>query len=453
MNVFHVMGKLCPFRTQNPLPYLVVMLLSLCGVDSIAYGQQRKFATKTQPIVLKVGDNLPDRIWTEPLSVVNYKQPAIILKEDKDKLILLDFWNTWCAACIKNFPKMEALQKQFGDKIKILAVSTQDRATLEKFFTSKNGQRYKEMLSVAGDTLFKDLFPHKGVPYIVWLYQGKVLNTTDVEQVGEATIREVLLGGKSSLQTVIQMGRDRPLMLSENFDFERGTQMLHYSLFTKGRMRGAGFGTGFHREDGIAYGRQFTNRSLMNIYRAIAYELFGECKESFSDKRILNLAKDPASIDPPTNEEGKTNDALLYSYEYIAPVSQADSLYENMLRTLNQYAGYTATIEKQPVKCLALIRTSAKDLIHTQGGMSIDNFHRTPSILQNTPLSSLVSGLNANLQVTPLPVVDQTGYTGNVDLRLSGTKDLQLLRNELSRYDLDLVERECHLDMLVVRDK
>jgi hypothetical protein len=41
---------------------------------------------------------------------------------------------------------MEELQKQFGDKIKILAVSNQDRLVLEKFFATKNGQRYKNVV-------------------------------------------------------------------------------------------------------------------------------------------------------------------------------------------------------------------------------------------------------------------------------------------------------------------
>jgi hypothetical protein len=109
---------------------------------------------------------------------------------------------------------MEELQKQFGDKIKILAVSNQDRLVLEKFFASKNGQRYKNV-SVAGDKMFHQLFPHKGVPYIIWIKDGKLLNTTDGEQVTEKTIQEVLGGENSSLQTVVQMSRDRPLMLSE----------------------------------------------------------------------------------------------------------------------------------------------------------------------------------------------------------------------------------------------
>ena len=91
---------------------------------------------QTKP--LKIGENLPENVWSTPLQLVNHPQKTITLNQDKDKLILLDFWATWCSSCLLNFPKMEELQKQFGDKIKILAVSNQDRLVLEKFFASKN---------------------------------------------------------------------------------------------------------------------------------------------------------------------------------------------------------------------------------------------------------------------------------------------------------------------------
>jgi hypothetical protein len=63
--------------------------------------------------------------------------------------------------------------------------------------------------------MFHQLFPHKGVPYIVWIKDGKLLNTTDGEQVTEKTIQEVLeekffpSDGSTNEQ-------ERPLMLSEN---------------------------------------------------------------------------------------------------------------------------------------------------------------------------------------------------------------------------------------------
>ena len=71
---------------------------------------------------LKIGDSLPESFWTTALKTVNHPQKTIDLSEDKNKLILIDFWTTWCSACLMNLPKIEALQQKFGNKVKILPV-------------------------------------------------------------------------------------------------------------------------------------------------------------------------------------------------------------------------------------------------------------------------------------------------------------------------------------------
>ncbi len=401
---------------------------------------------------LKIGESLPENIWSTPLQLVNHPQKTITLNQDKDKLILIDFWNTWCSSCLLNFPKMEELQKQFGDKIKILAVSNQERVTLEKFFATKNGQRYKNVVSVAGDKMFHQLFPHKGVPYIVWIKDGKMLNTTDGAQVTEKTIQEVLGGKSSSLQTVVQMSRERPLMLSENFDIEKGLSMINYSLFAKGRIRGMGFGSGFHRSGQIVYGRQFTNMSFLEISSAIANEIFQKKNQSFNEKRRIIDVKNPKALDYIKNTEGRVEDYNLYNYEYIVPQSKADSLYPLMFENLSRFADYKTKIEKRKIKCLVLKRTSTVDKLKTKGSEMTFLFSLSKTELQNTSLYALVNSLNAFPTIS-LPIVDETGYPNNIDLKMGAISDLNSIRKELMRYDLDLLEAERVLDMLVISEK
>lgn len=422
------------------------------GFMSLAFTLVAAAISLAQTKPLKIGENLPENVWSTPLQLVNHPQKTITLNQDKDKLILLDFWNTWCSSCLLNFPKMEELQKQFGDKIKILAVSNQDRLVLEKFFASKNGQRYKNVVSVAGDKMFHQLFPHKGVPYIIWIKDGKMLNTTDGAQVTEKTIQEVLGGKNSSLQTVIQMSRERPLMLSENFDLEKGLSMINYSLFAKGRIRGMGFGSGFHRSGQTVYGRQFTNMSFLEISSAIANEIFQKQNQSFNEKRRIIEVKNPKAIDYIKNTEVRVEDNNLYNYEYIVPQSKADSLYPLMLENLSRFADYKITIEKRKVKCLVLKRTSTVDKLKTKGSEMSFIFSLSKTNLQNTSLYALVNSLNA-VPTISLPIVDETGYSNNIDLTMGAISDLNSIRKELMRYDLDLVEAERVLDMLVISEK
>lgn len=400
---------------------------------------------------LKVGESLPENFWTTPLQVVNHPQKTISFNSNKNKLILLDFWATWCSACLKKFPQMEELKKKFGDKINIIAVTEQNRATIEKFFASTNGQRYKSVVSVVDDKMLTQMFPHTAVPFIVWIKDGKIINTTDGGQVNEQTITEVLKNETSSLQTVIQIDRKRPLMLSENFELEKLSSIVGYNLFAKGRIRAIPFGSGFHRDGEIVYGRQFTNFSLMNIYRGISYELFRQSGDKFSDKRLMNLTKNPEAIDFNTTTGG--NFEKLYSIEYIVPKEDASNLYTRMLRYVNENSNYVASIEKKPVKCLVLRRTSSIDKIASKGSESIGNVLKAPYMLRNVGLDYLLSALEATNDITTLPVIDETHYLGKVDLKFSSFQDLKSIQKELSAYDLELVEVVKELPMLVVKDK
>lgn len=423
-------------------------------IFSLAFLALLFLQTSAQQKALKIGDVIPEKVWMTPLSVANAPQKTMELDKDRDKLILLDFWATWCGSCLKNFPKMEALEKQFEGKLKVLPVTGEDLATLNKFFASKNGQRFKNLISVAGDPFLSKIFPHYAIPFIVWIKDGKVLNTTDASQVTADNIQEILQGKKSSVETVLQIGRDRPLMLAEHFDLEKKTTLVNYALLSKGRIKAIAPGSGFHRNnDGVVYGRQWTNISLMNIYRGIAYELFEKENTPFSEKRLVNLVKNPEAIDFTITQEDDPVDDRLYNFEFIVPQNKADQLYPNMLKALNEFSGYSALIEKQRTKCLVMKKTGASDDLKTKGGTVVSNLVKTTVILRNAPLEHLIVYLNVNNQFTDLNVIDETGYTDNVDLNLGTVKDLAELKKALQKYGLTLIEEERDLSMLVVRDR
>ena len=404
-----------------------------------------------QQKALKIGDKIPEEIWTTPLNMVNSSQKTLQLSEDRDKLILIDFWATWCSACLKNFPKMEALEKQFGKQLKIVPVTKESHTTLDKFFNTKNGQRYKHIASVVEDKMLSTAFPYQAIPFIAWIKNGNLINLTDAEQVTPETIGEILADQSTSLQTVLQINRKRPLMLAEQFDLEKQTSLMNYALLSKGRIRAIQPGSGFHRTNNIVHGRQITNTSLMNIYRSIAYEIFSNNGDRFSAKRIANKVKNPSQIDF-IHEEGAPED-LLYNFELIVPVEHAGGLYPNMLKTLNEYSGYQASIETQRKKCLILKRTSSMDKMSTRGEEPVDDFFKQTALIRNKTLESLIVALNLNSQFTPLLVLDETGYNGKVDLYLGKISDLTELKKALKKHALDLVEGERQVQMLVIKDR
>lgn len=269
----------------------------------------------------------------------------------------------------------------------------------------------------------------------------------------EKTISEILDNQQSSLQTVVHIDKTRPLMLSESYDAEKNTEISAYSFFSKGRIRSLDYGTWFYRNKGKTYGRQFTNLSLMEIYSALADELFDLRGEHFSAKRIINRIRRPEEVDFKTTVAGTETDSKLYSIDFIVPKTQADSLYDRMLRFINDNTAYSASLERRMTRCLVLKRISDTDKMGSKGGVFQDNFFRQPSELNNAPLEYLISALNANSDLTSLPVIDETGYKGKVDLRFSKINDFAVFQKELAGYGLTLEESERSLLMLIIKDK
>lgn len=74
----------------------------------------------------KVGDPLPD------LSEVHLSGPVPDLA---GRVVLLDFWASWCTPCKKSFPVLTALQNEYADQgLIVLAISVdENQAKMEQF--------------------------------------------------------------------------------------------------------------------------------------------------------------------------------------------------------------------------------------------------------------------------------------------------------------------------------
>lgn len=93
----------------------------------------------------------------------------VSLASFKGKVILLNFWATWCAPCRVEIPYLIELQKEYGDDLVILGVSIDDSADKLKPYTSEMAINYP-LLIAAGRQTFQDAYgPFYGIPVTVFV--------------------------------------------------------------------------------------------------------------------------------------------------------------------------------------------------------------------------------------------------------------------------------------------
>lgn len=64
------------------------------------------------------------------------------LASAEGKVVLVDFWATWCGPCKASFPKYEALVKKYSDRVTVLGISEDDESDDIKAFAAETGATF-----------------------------------------------------------------------------------------------------------------------------------------------------------------------------------------------------------------------------------------------------------------------------------------------------------------------
>ena len=153
--------------------FLAMFILAGCGNSQEEQEQENQTDFKE----LSAGDSAPD--FTAEIA----DGDTFILSEQHDKVVLLNFWATWCGPCVGEMPAFEKLYKEYGQEIAILAVDCEEDKEVVNQFISDNGYSFPIAYDLEGK--ISEKYPSDGIPYTLVI--GK-----------DGTIKNIYLGASGA---------------------------------------------------------------------------------------------------------------------------------------------------------------------------------------------------------------------------------------------------------------
>jgi thiol-disulfide isomerase/thioredoxin len=95
----------------------------------------------------------PDKAVTPPLALVGLDGRAVTLESLRGKVVILNFWASWCGPCIDELPVLNDLADSEAAKGKVIVLGVnykESAATIERF-SAEHAFRYSVVMDKTGE--------------------------------------------------------------------------------------------------------------------------------------------------------------------------------------------------------------------------------------------------------------------------------------------------------------
>lgn len=403
---------------------------------------------------LKVGDQVPENFWQEEHSInQNGKTKLQTLKPYQGKLLVLDFWASWCAPCVAALPKLDSLNQTFKGQLQILSVSYQSEKELAPLVA-----KVPQLKTLVNEKVLHQLFPHVYLPHLVWIASdGKVLAITGQDALTKSNLlnagRGMWQNEQQKTDQYVPYDGSKLLPAQAHADLRK---QLRFSSSLSQHLPGLVSQSTFKELDGVkGYHYVATNTSLMGLF-AFAYSNLG----IVNFNQVLNETKTPLKLIA-TKKEVNLNDWIkdnTYNFELLASaplVATQPDFFKLLRQQLAIYfPAYQSELIQQKKTVWALTATGSLASIRSKGDNTYFKKDASGYYLRNFSLKSLVRMLNLNtFQKSDIPLVDDTNFSSTVDLDIvADMSDIEAINLALTPYQLQFVKKEMEVPYLRITD-
>jgi thiol-disulfide isomerase/thioredoxin len=165
------------------LGLLLIIAFGFGLIESpINLGERFGVSGSTSPVV---GSVAPD------FELQTLRGESLHRRDLEGKLLLMNFWATWCAPCVIEMPIFQRLYEKYGNKLNVVAINADEPIDVVSGFVEEHELTYPILMDPGGEV--QELYRMRGYPTSYFIDAEGVIRVVHIGSLSEEQVKEYLM--------------------------------------------------------------------------------------------------------------------------------------------------------------------------------------------------------------------------------------------------------------------
>jgi peroxiredoxin len=374
--------------------------------------------------LVNIGNNIPTYTLT---NVINSPNSQIDISSLKGKPILINFWGTWCSPCIPEMTNLSKIQKLFGEKIQIIAVSNDSEDKL-KYYLKKS--KSKIWLASEPSQNLWNIFGISTAGHIALFNKdGKLTSITETHNIDSISIQNLLDNKKIN----VELSKGDKILKKNEEPISLDSSTL-YSFVVQPQI--VGIAPMMRRPNSGAF-----EKRRITIYNLSSAMILREAYNISVSKRVIYENKEDSVL---SNERK-------YCIDLIVSEKDKPNLYSIFRSEVGSHLPIKGELKKRNIPCYVLKPIQEGNSLIKES-LNSENKHSFNALEFEGKGISIETFISYLENILNYPIYNATGLLKkyDIDFLRNNINPLQSTKESLAKLGLEIVKDTKEMEVLVI---